>query len=293
MSTPVLDIHKLPAYTIDTIAWQGKDIAAHNTYNAPAVTELYIPQHCISMVLKGDKVMHTQHGSFNMTTGDMLFIPAGTYLFSDILWLQQQYESAVILLPDELLAGLYKKQLRYLTNTEAISRQLQPTHFAANTFLQDWMRSFRHYFSMMNAKNFDMMLEAKVRELLLYLMQIDKFSILANAISSVNSKPCVSDIIEANYRYKLKLEELADMAGMSLSSFKRECQRVYGRAPGEILFQKKMQLAQLYLLQTNKSITEIAEEVGYATASHFTQAFKSYYQITPQQTRNRKRHLLN
>jgi AraC-like DNA-binding protein len=293
MSVPVLDIHKLPAYTIDTIAWHGSDLAAYNTYSAPAVTELYIPQHCISMVVKGDKTMHTQYGSYHMSTGDMLFLPAGTYLFSDIHWLQQQYESAVVLLPHDLLANLYKKQLRYSTGNEVMSTQLHPQHFSANSFLQDWMHSFRHYFSMTRGKHFDLMLEAKIHELLLYLQQMDRSGIIAHIIASANSKSGIAGVIERHFRYKLKIDALADMAGMSLSTFKRECYRLYGRAPGEILFEKKMQLARLYLLQTNKSIAEIAEDVGYATSSHFSQAFQKHFNTTPQQARSQKRHLLN
>jgi AraC-like DNA-binding protein len=295
MSASVLDIHKLPAYSIKTIAWQGNDIAALNQYQEAVVNELYIPQHCLSMVICGDKTMHTQYSSMSMTTGDIIFLPKGTYLVSDIQWHQHCYESAVILLPDELLVPLRKKLLKYPITSVYRKSQSQAVKFNANTFLNDWMRSFQHYFTMHQSVHYNEMLEARIHELLLYLIQMDKTGTFYTIVHSADRKQSIHNVIDEYFRYKLSIEELATIAGLSLSGFKREIFRSYGKSPGEVIFLKKMKLAELYLSRTSKSISEIAEEVGYATSSHFIQAFKKYSRKTPLQARleNQERHFLN
>lgn len=47
-----------------------------------------------------------------------------------------------------------------------------------------------------------------------------------------------------------------------------------------------MQTAQKLLLETELSVAEIANQVGYENPNKFSTAFKSMYEITPTQFRN-------
>jgi AraC-like DNA-binding protein len=40
-----------------------------------------------------------------------------------------------------------------------------------------------------------------------------------------------------------------------------------------------------YLTNTNLSIEEISEYVGYSSSNHFSRAFKNHYKMSPQQYR--------
>lgn len=45
--------------------------------------------------------------------------------------------------------------------------------------------------------------------------------------------------------------------------------------------QQKIEKATLLLTTTNKTITEIAEEVGFSTLKYFTKVFKSIKEVSP------------
>jgi len=42
-----------------------------------------------------------------------------------------------------------------------------------------------------------------------------------------------------------------------------------------------MSIASILLGDKSRSIASIAEELGYASAEHFSSAFKKYYQVSP------------
>ena len=63
----------------------------------------------------------------------------------------------------------------------------------------------------------------------------------------------------------------------------KEFCRVFGYSIHEFTLAEKMNQAKLLLENTDKMIYQIAEEVGYKNATHFTAAFKKQLGVTPKQ----------
>lgn len=98
------------------------------------------------------------------------------------------------------------------------------------------------------------------------------------------SEPWKIDILEylnENYMYDLSLEEIASFTGRSLSAFKRDFQKISEMPPQKWLMQKRLEAAHDMLKQNNKKVSEVYTEVGFKNLSHFSQAFKKYFGITP------------
>lgn len=107
-----------------------------------------------------------------------------------------------------------------------------------------------------------------------------------NVLSYINNlaagyKTPIWEIMEANYMYNLKLSEYAQLAGRSLSAFKREFGEFYGTTPGKWLAQKRLERTETMIKTTRKTIGEIAFENGFANLSHFSRAFKNKYGSSP------------
>lgn len=75
--------------------------------------------------------------------------------------------------------------------------------------------------------------------------------------------------------------ELAKEAGLSRSVFFERFRRVVGVAPMEYLLAWRMALAKDLLRRADAAVSEVAERVGYASASTFTIAFSRHVGVPP------------
>ena len=77
------------------------------------------------------------------------------------------------------------------------------------------------------------------------------------------------------------IHKLAEVAGMSRSSFAQRFKDTVGMPPLTYLIDYRLRLAARYLRLQQNSIGRISELVGYASDSTFSQAFKRVYGLSP------------
>ncbi|MFJ8787828.1 AraC family transcriptional regulator N-terminal domain-containing protein [Streptomyces sp. NPDC102462] len=89
--------------------------------------------------------------------------------------------------------------------------------------------------------------------------------------------------IRENYREPFRVDDVADLIGMSTSAFYRNFQAVTGMSP--IQFQKKIRLheARLLLMAHPKDIAHIGYLVGYDSASQFSREYRRLFGVPPSQ----------
>ncbi len=87
--------------------------------------------------------------------------------------------------------------------------------------------------------------------------------------------------IDANLKNHITMEQLAKMVGLSTTYFSHLFKTETGYSPREYITNARMNKAKLLLVQTNKSITEIAYEVGYVSGSSFTNIFTDKIGCSP------------
>lgn len=87
------------------------------------------------------------------------------------------------------------------------------------------------------------------------------------------------------------VEELAELAGMSVPSFHRHFRATTGMSP--IQFQKRLRLqtARRRLLSENQGAASVALEVGYESASQFSREYRRMFGAPPAQDTRRAREL--
>lgn len=79
----------------------------------------------------------------------------------------------------------------------------------------------------------------------------------------------------------LKLNTLAAVAGLSPSGLIWKFHRQLKTAPQQYFIGLRMQLAKQLLLETNLSVTQIAEKCGYGDLYYFSNAFRHHTGISP------------
>lgn len=77
------------------------------------------------------------------------------------------------------------------------------------------------------------------------------------------------------------LEELAKIAGLSRTSLSNKFTQFLSIPPHGYITQWRMQLARQKLLDSNASIIEIAEGIGYQSEAAFGRVFKKHFEIAP------------
>ena len=99
--------------------------------------------------------------------------------------------------------------------------------------------------------------------------------------------PKAVDFIRENYHRRLTLEEIASVAGYSPNYFHHVFSSVFGKTPQQFLLEERIRHAKLLLVGTEKTISEIAYECGFASQSHFSLRFKEATYCTPGEYRQR------
>ena len=85
----------------------------------------------------------------------------------------------------------------------------------------------------------------------------------------------VLDYIIINYKEKITIDICANICSMSKTNFTRVFHKVVGTNLKEYINSVRIQKASDLLLETDLSISEISEKVGFDSASYFSAVFKS------------------
>ena len=97
--------------------------------------------------------------------------------------------------------------------------------------------------------------------------------------------------ISNNYMNKVSLQEIAEKEFLSLPYLSQKIKETLGYGFNDYLNQIRVEESIKLLLDTDRSISDIAEEVGFSHLRYYSKHFKNHYKITPLQYR--KKYKLN
>lgn len=89
------------------------------------------------------------------------------------------------------------------------------------------------------------------------------------------------EFIETNYKEKITVDELAIISGYSISHFSRLFKELYSVAPIEYINNLRINRAKSMLKTDMFTLSEIAEECGFANVYYFSRIFKQTVGVTP------------
>jgi AraC family transcriptional regulator, exoenzyme S synthesis regulatory protein ExsA len=237
-------------------------------------------------VLSGTSTWRTAAGSESALPGEAVLFTKGAYfvpqhlagkLCVQLYFIPDGFVQDVIL---QLAADLPAWALP--SPDEVIAPSAGVIRLKPDVALAAFFRAMGVYFASQEDPP-EALLKLKLRELLTSLLLSRSNPVLAAYFQSLASReaPAISAIMEANYQHNLSLEAFAQMCHRSLSSFKRDFRKHYGRSPGKWLLERRL-VHSVSLLQTTRlSITEIMLECGFEDLSHFSKAFKEKFGQPP------------
>ena len=247
--------------------------------------DLYSHFNHIIYTISGNKLLSTPGKSRSLSEGSLVFLKKGAIRqgkFFDSDWVV-----IVFCIADSYLQQLLK-EYRSQVSISSVPPPAPDSiiDIDATQTTHSYFYSLIPYFTQQPPPP-EHLLELKCRELIFNIFSNPvNMSLLSylNSISDCN-KPLLSEIMEANYRYNLSLEEFAKIGHRSLTAFKNEFTATFHTSPGKWLLQKRLDYAQMLLSISQKNINEIVYESGFESATHFSRVFKEKFGVAPLQYR--------
>lgn len=240
--------------------------------------EMFIRQHVVEYIISGTSEVHFG--------GKSQFYQAGDFRFSLKNRLSKfiklppdggDYRSIVICIDHDTLAELsnqYKSGISRSRDYDNVILLKPNQHF------KNYIDSLSPYLEHGNEISTNL-LKAKIKEAVLVFLTANPN--LKDILFDF-SEPGKIDLqayMEEHYQYNGDLRHFAYLTGRSLSTFKRDFEKIYGTTPNKWLVRKKLEHAYSLLKQKKLRSTEVYLEVGFKDYSHFLFAFKKLFGMTP------------
>jgi AraC family transcriptional regulator, exoenzyme S synthesis regulatory protein ExsA len=202
---------------------------------------------------------------------------------SERLTADSTYKSLLIYFDDQFIFDLIQKYNMIIDTKE--EKNIISVNYKSDALFTCNVENFQQYLE----QNFDtMLLKLKIEELFLQAIRLQKSSMHAfiNAILST-SHDRIKFILESNIDLIQTLEDMCALTRLTQSKIRRYIKNEYNVTPKIWLDTKRLEKAELMLKNTDKSISDIATECGYATVSWFISQFKKHYKRTPKEFRHK------
>jgi len=248
-------------------------------------TKIMLEHNLLTFLLAGEKTVHFAGTQVTVKPHQFVMLAAGNCLMSEKMVADyKDYHSILITFDTKLLNDFSDRHTTLLTRQPNPSDRPPFLLFDKDEFLENFIRSL----DMMLIDNEPIhpeLQKVKLEELFLYLAirypgQIQQ---IRNMNIETDDELIVRQAVTSHMDSNITVEELAFLCNMSLSSFKRRFDRIYGNSPNRWLLEKRMERAAKMLRQDKRKASEIYYELGYENLSSFIQSFKQIYGLTPKQ----------
>jgi AraC-like DNA-binding protein len=253
------------------------------SYSQSPRNKITLQQNLVSFLDQGEKVVYYADTKTTITNNQFAILSSGNCLMTEKLPLNDHYGSTMLFFDDTVLSSFFVKYASRFEQFPAVGVALKKPFlvFDKDEFTDGYLASLK----LIHTKHFSCekrLLALKFEELMLYLFEMYPTEILS---FQTNHKEFDSDFgirkaVEENVTNNLRLEELAFLCNVSVSTFKRKFIRLYKEAPTQYFLKERLKKAKALLIQ-NENPSEVYYKVGYQNHSSFSQSFKQMYGLSP------------
>ncbi len=274
----------MPIENIPEIYFQNKktdqDIFVYDFKMSSDVvkSKVNLSMNMFSFLQVGKKQVHFAGTSVAVNKAQSLLLKKGNWLWTELLDTEAVYYCKLFFFSEKKLTDFLSK---YTNNVKPYKEEVPCFVIENDDYIAAFITSLssntftHHSYS-------DALLVLKFEEIMLYLL--NKYgSTFEDYLHSLISKEIspFKNVVESNVNSNLKLEEIAFLCNMSLSTFKRHFTSEYKEPPGKWLQDKRLQKAKELLEGGDLKASDIYLDMGYNNLSNFSVAFKKKFGISP------------
>lgn len=243
--------------------------------------QVNLSMNTISFLLEGNKEVFSNVKSTAISNSEFLLMKAGKCLMTEkFTGTNNSYHSILFFFSNEAVFQFSRKHAITLSKSGE-RKTIQSIPF--DRYLRSFAESLIEL-NQLSTPSKSKVLQVKFEELMLYLTDTLGSGFLESLMIDINDYDFhFQEVIEHNKLNKLTLSELAFLANMSLSTFKRKFENQFHTSPSKWFQERRLEYAALLLKNERKRPSDIYLEVGYDSLTNFIQAFKSKFGTTPKQ----------
>lgn len=245
------------------------------------------PYYEIFYLVNGDCTFFINHDIYKLNKGDLVIVPEGELHKST--YPQRGFsEQYCLCFKDNNL-----EWLKDIIGGEIVNTSLKMGVISIPEKRRDYVEALMKKM-LFESKEQDILSAAFIKigliELLLFIIRCQRFE--QNVIKEIDVDnqlmQQIATYIYNNYNQKITLEHMADKFHISKSYLSKKFKSVTGFGFKEYLVNVRIKNACTLLLDTNKSITDIAFECGFNDSNYFGDAFRHVKGMSPNKYRRNK-----
>ncbi len=243
---------------------------------------LFLTNTMLVYIIEGIKIVHRPEGDLVLNPGQGFLAAKGDHLFSETFPENGIFRSLLFYFDDQVLLEVFRDLSLSVDSPPSVLKAPQFWVFTPEAHLITLFQTIPPYFQ--DQKLFPPSLVlGKIKEIFWLLAQTEEGQRnLSELYRGGSLLPRLREVVEENVTRGLEVEDLARLAGRSLSAFKRDFHQVYGQAPQRWFLSRKLMLAQSLLKQGEYNVTETANRCGFGNLSHFSKAYRKYWGYSPE-----------
>ncbi|MEO7424733.1 MAG: AraC family transcriptional regulator, partial [Fibrobacteria bacterium] len=226
---------------------QADELIFH-AYAAPAGEfegRSVLNKNAVSLVISGEKTIHFAEKKVDIKADEFHFLSSGNCLVSMRLSAKTRFRSILIFFSNATLSGFHAKYRDRIAALAGASKADQPyLAFKKDAFINGFIASLEGMLGGGGGIS-PAMKKVKFEELMLYLLERhpQRFLSFQCSKSALPEDMAIRRAVENNLTTNIGLEEIAFLANVSLSTFKRRFAKIYGAPPNKWILQKRMETA--------------------------------------------------
>lgn len=244
---------------------------------------------CFIHFFAGEARINAPQSSFLIKSKESVVLKCGKYI-ADLFQYGKadEYEILVFHLYPDILREIYKDELPpFVKDSNKQTSFFKPID--SSELVSRFVESLQFYFENPAFVN-DELLRLKIKELILFLLKTENAATIENLFSDLFTPKKVSlmDVVQDHLFSNLSINSLAELCHLSVSSFNRNFQKIYGDTPANYIKEKRLLRARDLLAHSHLTITEVAMESAFNDLAHFSRSFKQTFGMSPKAYRQSK-----
>ena len=153
---------------------------------------------------------------------------------------------------------------------------------AANQLVVAYFLAIEQFF-LNKAAVTDSLIRLKLKEIIHLLLQSENSDAVRKIVNSLFSERTFSfkEMVDAHLYTSASVENLSQLTGTSLATFKRRFREIYHASPGQYVLQKRLDKVAEQIRITDEPISQIGYQLGFSSPEHLSRSFKKHFGVSP------------
>ncbi|PRX54002.1 AraC-like DNA-binding protein [Flagellimonas meridianipacifica] len=261
----------------------GKAVISHFTFSPPLVAASDLDNSaCFIFPINTKGSLYRADGKTKVDESQGVLMKCGTYVNKWYGTAEDKVAEVVILrLHPEVMQSILQSEVATRLDVFEASKKTNAV-VDLDELLKKYLDSLFFYFDNQELAT-EELVALKIKELTLLLINSRNPNPILELLSSLFNREShtLHEIVDANLYENISLDDMAAIANMSSSTFKRKFKTEFGTTFSRYVIARRLERARSLLSTSKDTISEIAYDCGFNDPGYFSKLFKKHYRSSP------------